>query len=123
MPAESIGNVLHHGWPEVEAEVTECRFVHASAGSRIGDQVLGHYAVGFAYKVDGITYEGVTSSPVEVQRHDKFAIRYNPEHPAENNSLASVCDRAWFKDYQAVVGGLILGLILYGFAQRYIFHH
>jgi hypothetical protein len=107
----------------VEAEVTECRFVHASAGSRIGDQVLGHYAVGFAYKVDGITYEGVTSSPVEVQRHDKFAIRYNPEHPAENNSLASVCDRAWFKDYQAVVGGLILGLILYGFAQRYIFHH
>jgi hypothetical protein len=70
----------------------------------------------------GLTYHGGTSSSVAVQRDDKFPIRYNPDHPDQNNSLASVCDRPWFNDYLYVVGALILGATLYGFVNAHLLH-
>jgi hypothetical protein len=122
MSADSIENALHHGWPEIEAEVIDCKYIHGSTGSHGGYGILAHYAVGFAYKADGIAYQGATTSSAEVRRHDKFAIRYNPEHPEENNSFASECDRPWFKDYLYLVSALIIGLMLYGFVQRHFLH-
>jgi len=115
MPVHPLENAIHHGWPETEAEVTSCRYVRGSYGK---GGTPAYYAVGFAYKVDGTIFVGATTSSVEVECHDKFSVRYNPEHPEENNSLASVCDRVWFNEYLYVVGALLLGLILYNFVDR-----
>jgi len=82
----------------------------------------GFYAVGFTYKVNGISYEGATNSPVAMQRGDRFSIRYDPEDPEENNSLESECERPWFKDYLYVSYAVLLGLMLYGLVSRYLLH-
>jgi hypothetical protein len=114
-----------HHWAETEAQVTDCTFAHFRAtldGGGIDDQ-LAHYAVGFTYEVDGVQYKGVLSSPVEVQPGDTFAIRYNPAHPEENNSVASELDRPWFKEYTFLLAAVILGITLYDIAQRYLHHH
>ena len=122
---QALRKDLPHHWLETEAEVTDCTYARFKAyidGSGVEDQ-LAHYAVGFTYKVSGKPYDGVLSSPVEVQPHDTFAIRYNPEDPAENNSIDSELDRAWYKDYTYLVAAVLVGLLLYGFVQRHILHH
>jgi len=113
---------MGHRWSEVEAEVTSCGLVRPSAGGRGGGGRLGFYAVVFTYTVNGISYEGATNSPVEMRRHEKFAIRYNPEHPEENNSLESECERPWFRDYLYATYAIFLGLLLYGLVSRYLLH-
>jgi hypothetical protein len=115
---------LPHHWVETDAEVTDCTYARFKAyidGSGVEDQ-LAHYAVGFTYKVNGNTYNGVLSSPVQVEPRDTFAIRYNPEDPAENNSISSELDRPWFKDYTYLFATVMVGLILYGLVQRYVLH-
>jgi hypothetical protein len=128
MPMKSLEQALHsklpHHWVETEAKVTDCTYARLRAyidGGGAEDQ-LAHYAVGFSYKVDGKTYSGELSSPVEVQPHDTFTIRYNPDRPEQNNSVESELDRPWFKDYMYVVGALILGLVIYGLLQQHVFH-
>lgn len=121
MPADTVARPLHHGWPEVEAEVTSCRIVRRSGTYRL-DVSVPFYAVCFSYTVDGITYEGVTNSPVEVEPRDKFAIRYNPANPEENNSLESELDRPWFKEYTYLFAALLIGLLVLDLFRRYIFH-
>jgi hypothetical protein len=121
---QALRKDLPHPWTEVEAEITDCTYARFRAyvdGAGMEDQ-LAHYSVGFTYKVDGITYKGVLSSPVQVEPHDTFLLRYNPDHPEENNSIESELDRPWFKYYSSFVGALILGLMLYGFAQKYLLH-
>ena len=81
-------------------------------GRTIGSR-SSYYAVGFLYKVDGVAYRDGTVSFVEVQPHDKFAIRYNPEHPDQNNSLESECERPWFNAYLYLFGAIMVGLFLY----------
>jgi len=54
---------MNRGWLETEAEVTSCGSVNACYGMR-GQARPGFYAVGFTYKVNGISYEGATNSPV-----------------------------------------------------------
>lgn len=122
MPADPNEPLLHHGWPEAEAEVTSCRIVRRSGTYRL-DVSVPFYAVGFSYAVNGVTYTDDTNSPVEVQPGDKFSIRYNPEHPEENNSLASECDRPWFRDYTYLTAAVLIGLMVFGLLQRYVFHH
>jgi hypothetical protein len=78
--------------------------------------------VGFTYKVNGNTYSGVLSSPVQVEPGDTFALRYNPADPKENNSLESELDRPWFKEYTWLVGALIVGAMLVEFVHRYFPH-
>jgi hypothetical protein len=120
MPVDSLEPAHHHGWPETKAEVTSCKFVRAmSIRSSVSP---AYFAVGFSYKVDGISYQGVTTSSVAVECHDKFALRYNPEHPDQNNSIGSVCDRPWFKDYLYIVGALFATVILYDLVTRYLPH-
>jgi len=112
---------MGQGWRDVEAEVTSCGLVRPSAGWR-WDSRPGFYAVAFSYEVDGTSYDGATNSPVEMQRGDRFAIRYNPEHPEENNSLESECERPWFRDYLDVSYAIFLGLLLYALVSRYLLH-
>lgn len=122
---QSLRKELPHHWLETEAEVTDCTYARFRAyidGTGVEDQ-LAHYAVGFSYKVNGTTYKGVLSSPVEVEPHDTFAIHYNPDDPAENNSILSELDRAWYKDYTYLVGAVLIGLLVYALVQRYVLHH
>jgi hypothetical protein len=121
MSVDSIEIAPHHGWLETKAEVTSCVYIRAS--SYRGDGIPAYYAVGFTYRVNGKKYADATASSVEVQLQDKLSIRYNPDHPDQNNSLASVCDRPWFKDYIYVVGTLVLGLTVYGIVSKYLLHH
>jgi hypothetical protein len=129
MPEETNHHLLRfdppHHWAETEAEVTDCTFARFKAyidGAGIDDD-LAHYAVGFSYRVDGIQYKGVLSSPVEVQPGDTFSIRYNPAHPEQNNSIASELDRPWFKEYTFLFGAAIVGIMLYDLVRRYLLHH
>jgi hypothetical protein len=128
MSIESIEQALRrdlpHHWAEGEATVTDCTFAHARDlldGGGVDDE-LAHYAVGFTYQVNGKTYTGVLSSPVEVEAGDTFAIRYNPRKPEQNNSLASELNRPWFKEYTYIFVAVIIGLLLYGVFQQHIFH-
>lgn len=121
MSGDLIEHALHHDWLEVEAEVCDCRFIRAKVGSRSTVGESAHYAVGFKYQVNGTTYQGVLCSPVEVQAHDKFSLRYNPDHPEENNSLASECDRGWFKYYVYIVSALVIGFVVYDVVRNLIF--
>jgi hypothetical protein len=123
MSADLIEQALHHDWPEVEAEVRDCRFVRAIRGSGASVGQSAYYAVGFTYQVNGITYQGVLSSPVEVQTHDKFSIRYNPEHPEENNSLASKCESGWLKYYTYIFAALLIGFIVFDVVRTLVLHH
>jgi hypothetical protein len=114
-----------HHWVETQAEVTDCTYARFSArldGAGLDDD-LAHYAVGFSYQVGGTSYKGVLSSPVEVQPHDTFAIRYNPTDPQENNSIESELDRPWFKEYTFLFAAAILGIMIYGFVQQHLLHH
>jgi hypothetical protein len=87
--------MLHLHWPKTQAEVTEC---HAVKGSYTGIPsrftpsrmpLLSGYIVSFTYFVDGKQYDGVLDSPVEVEKHDMFDLRYNPLNPEQNHSTGS----------------------------------
>jgi hypothetical protein len=122
---QALRRDLPHHWLETEAEVTDCTYAPFRAyldGTGVEDQIA-HYVVGFTYQVNGTSYNGVLSSPVEVQPQDKFSIRYNPAKPEENNSLESELDRPWFKDYSYLFAALLIGLLLLDLFRRYILHH
>ena len=121
---QALRKDLPHHWLETEAEVTDCTFARQSyeidgAGM---DTDLTHYVVTFTYKVNGTTYSGVLSSPVQVEPGDTFLLRYNPADPKENNSLESELDRPWFKEYTWLVGALIVGAMLFDLVRRYFPH-
>lgn len=121
---QALRKDLPHHWLEVEAEVTDCTYARASVyPSADGvDEQLAHYTVGFTYKVNGTAYDGVLSSPVQVEPHDTFLLRYNPDNPAENNSLESELDRPWFTVYLCVFGAVVIGAIVYNLVHRYLSH-
>ena len=121
---QALRKDLPHHWAETEAEITDCTFARQSyeidgAGM---DTDLAHYVVTFTYSVNGTTYNGVLSSPVQVEPHDKFLLRYNPDKPEENNSIESELDRPWFNIYLYLVGALVLGVMLYSFFHRHFFY-
>jgi hypothetical protein len=119
---QALRKDLPHHWLETEAEVTDCTYapVRAFVDGAGVDEQLAHYTVGFTYKVNGNTYKGVLSSPVQVEPHDTFSLRYNPNHPEENNSLESELDRPWFKEYTWLFAALLIGSLLFNFVQK---HH
>ena len=95
-----INGVLHRDWVEVDAEVCDCTPIHRSVFSTLRRSTIaqfGGYAVCFIYVVQSRKYQGITNSPVELQEHDKFAIRYNPKHPEENNTFDS--ETSWTVTY------------------------
>jgi hypothetical protein len=129
MPEDKNHHLLRfaspHHWVETKAEVTDCTYArfHAYIDAGGVEDQLAHYAVGFAYEVNGTSYKGVLSSPVEVQPHDTFSIRYNPEQPEQNNSVASELDRPWFKEYTYLYVTVIVGIVVYDFVRRHFFQH
>lgn len=121
---QALRKDLPHHWLETEAVVVDCTFARQSYEFEGGgmDTDLPHYAVGFTYNVNGTTYTGELSSPVQVQPGDKFLLRYNPNDPNENNSLESELARPWFKEYSYLFAALIVGLMLYGLVRQYLLH-
>jgi hypothetical protein len=112
------------GWRETEAEVIGC----ISAQSRPNYQYyqrqglwVSGYAVTFAYTVDGKRYEGTTISPERVEPDSRMTIRYNPRHPAQNNSFDSETDwvgpAAKVEEVVALIF-VLLSVVVYFFAQR-----
>ena len=91
---QALRKDLPHHWLETEAEVTDCTFARQSyeidgAGM---DTDLAHYVVTFTYRVNGTTYSGELSSPVQVEPGDTFLLRYNPADPNPlTNQTAQFC--------------------------------
>jgi hypothetical protein len=111
---QALRKDLPHHWREAEAEITSCGRMHYSQSIQ-----PPYCAASFTYMVDGVEYTDATNSPVEVQRGGKFMVRYNPEHPEENNSLVSECERPWFKVYLDLSYAVVIGLLLYGIVRTY----
>jgi hypothetical protein len=113
MLSEFIGRLSHRGWKKIEAQVRDCTLVPPSTyPSRYdGWNRIGGYAVSFTYVVNGKAYPGMLNSPVEVQAHDRFLIRYNPRHPEENNSLGS--ENSWVTLYTTLASAVLVLLMLF----------
>src|SRR6185437_16441451 len=79
----AIGRFTQRGWAETEAEIVSC---HASRTIRLWARekypamapTVGAWAVAFKYTANGKEYDGVTASPVKVEKGDRFTIRYDP---------------------------------------------
>jgi hypothetical protein len=114
--ADLFSWLFHRDWAEVEAEVSDCipiRHDPLERPTRYSGVTIGGYVVDFTYIVEGKTYEGVSHSPVEVQKYDKFAIRYCPKHPEENDTFNSETNwTATYTKYFAIILVLIL-LVLF----------
>jgi hypothetical protein len=87
--------LLHRGWTTVKAEVSDYSIIKRGYYSRYssGGGGLGGYAVGFTYRVEGKSYEGCHISPDKVESGERFDIRYNTQHPEQNNGFES--ETAW----------------------------
>lgn len=104
------GRFTQRGWLETEAEVTSCSSIPQHY-SRFGATTnLSGWAVGFAYVVSGKTYDGILMSRDKLEKHDRFAIRYNPDQPAENDSLETKL--GWIDGFVVGAYDLFLALIL-----------
>ena len=123
--------VTHRGWVDVDAEVTECIRIR-SKGDFIDSNKLrsgsfssmnsttqwGGYVVSFIYKVNGMKYQGFTTSSDQFKQGDSFPLRYNPSNPEQNNTFNS--ETNWTAIYTKFLG-LILGLMLFYFLARKLF--
>jgi len=116
-----LTRLFHRGWVETEAEVCQCRPLRRSYDvSRFASPRLGGYSVTFTYKVNGKSYDGILLSPVEVQEHDKFAIRYNPRQPEINNTFES--EAGWVPYLNYVANGALLLIMLALLIVHFFFH-
>jgi hypothetical protein len=116
-----FGWVRKRDWLEAEAEVIECSSAERCTGYCDYDGPIPRHAVTFTYAVDGLTYKGMTISPVEVELHAKMTIRYNPRHPAQNNSFDS--ETEWAEPAAKVeevvaLGFLLFAVVIYFFARH-----
>ena len=92
---DTIGRFTQRGWCETEAAVVSCTAIRHRFSYNTGRSqplTLGAWAIDFTYVVGGKPYDGILSANDEVQPGDKFTIRYNPDCPDENDTLASKWD-------------------------------
>lgn len=112
---ELASRLTHLHWPSTEAEVTDCRAAknrYWGSGRYSNERVRLGYIVGFAYSVEGKAYAGTLNSPVEVLQGDRFALRYNPDHPNENNSICSDnSPSSIFSKWISLVLGILIFLL------------
>jgi hypothetical protein len=110
-----IGRFTQRGWLETEARVTSCKpaMPRYPFPRQTGTPIMiGGWAVGFVYDVDGRPYDGIALSKDKLEKGDRFAIRFNPERPEENNSLATKLD--WIDGTIMGVYDIFLLLLLGG---------
>ena len=107
--------IHRRNWPEVSAEVMSCDYQNAEKAFAEAPFEPPFYTVAFDYVVNGQTYTGGLLSEVEVQKGDKFPIRYDPKNPGHNSSdpLPN-----WMMIYDASFFGAISAGILW-----YWLHH
>lgn len=106
-----VGRFTQRGWLEAEAEVTSCIAVpQRHYYSRFGTTNLSGWAVGFTYVVNGKPYDGILVSRDKIEKHERFAIRYNPDQPAENDSLETKLD--WIDGFVVGAYDLFLALVV-----------
>jgi len=108
--------LFHRGWVEGNAEVIACstpvsRRYTPYQNDTEGSFGLLPYVVTFRYEVKGKSYEGIINSPDEVQKGDRFIIRYDPRHPQKNNTFDSQTD--WTYTYTKIFS--IAMILLMGF--------
>jgi hypothetical protein len=81
---------------------------------------IGGYAVTFTYAVNGKTYDGIAISPDKFEENDTFVIRYNPDHPEENNSFES--EFSWIDGFMSYYAAFLflafLALVAVGLYLR-----
>jgi hypothetical protein len=123
---ELAGRMTHLHWPSTDAEVTECRLARSRRSwdcYRYGPPptLQLEYIVSFSYSVQGKAYSGTLNSPVEVERGDHFALRINPDHPDENNSVCS--DNSPSSIISPVIAIVLAVLILLLFLKDRFFKH
>ncbi len=116
-----FGWLRKRGWLETEAEVIECVSAESCTIYSGCEGPIPSYVVTFTYVVDGVEYKGMTISPVEVELQSRMTIRYNPRHPAQNNSFDS--ETEWIKPVAKLEEVLALGLallavVVYFFVRR-----
>jgi hypothetical protein len=121
--ASTFDGVLRRGWIEVEAEVQECikptvRPFHNAPYYDEPQLLAGENLITFAYSVRDETYTGILSSKDEVQKGDKFPIKYNPRNPEKNNSIDS--ETNWVGAFSGILwGGIALVLVGYYLWERF----
>jgi hypothetical protein len=121
---ELASRLTHLHWPSTDAEVTECRQARSRRGwyyYRYIRPLQLEYIVSFSYSVQGKAYSGTLNSPVEVERGDHFALRINPDHPDENNSVCS--DNSPSSIISPVIAIVLAVLILLLFLKDRFFKH
>ncbi len=113
-----FGWLRKRGWREAEAEVIGCVATNPLRYQSKQEPWIGGYAVTFAYRVDGRDYEGTTISPEKVEAGEKMTIRYNPRHPAQNNSFDSETD--WAEPAAKLEEVLVLCLLLFAVVVYFV---
>lgn len=90
---DTIGRFTQRGWCETEAAVVSCSAIRQRFyTSREVPFSFGRWVISFTYIVGEKSYDGILSANDEVRPGDKFTIRYNPDCPDENDTLASKWD-------------------------------
>lgn len=117
------GGLFHRGWLDVEAEVLECTTPPRGCTPYLAETEGAYgplpYIVTFRYTVDGKSYEGILNSPDEVERGEKFTIRYDPSHPEKNNTFDS--ETNWTYTYTKIFSVVMILLMLFLFIRSYFF--
>ena len=110
------GGLFQRRWVQGNAEVIACSTPVSRRYSPYLNDTEGTfgvlpYIVTFRYTVNGKSYEGILNSPDEVEKGDKFIIRYDPRHPQKNNTFDSQTN--WTYTYTKIFS--IAMILLMGF--------
>lgn len=114
---DALKKKIHHrNWPQVDAEVMSCKY-HNPELLYIpeGPAEAPYYTVAFDYVVNGQTYTGGLLSEVEVQKGDKFPIRYDPKDPGHNSADPLP---KWTRIYDACFYGAASAFLLWCWFHR-----
>ncbi len=99
-------------WPEVMAEVTECRYdVRAGRAIAFGLTTKKHFRIAYNYLVDGELHTGECFSEQAMPQGTLFPIHYDPEMPHVNRSpLSGTPERAPLIAF-GIAGSIVLSLM------------
>ena len=98
-------------WPEVMAEVTECRYdVRAGRAMAFGLTSKKHFRIAYNYLVDGELHTGECFSETAIPQGSLFPIHYDPHLPHVNRSSISSTPRRAPLIAIGLAGSIVLSL-------------